>query len=160
MSHRYIIYNARIELIFGERGVLVVCFEWLKSVFEILRFCRITLQFSVFSYVLLRFSLLTTPVHVVRKTLVKHMRIPKIANLYDKNSKSQIQILTIRNKPLTLHTHQISTRSEHYKSCTGETNFALDKTYDFPHLPGDGVGAVFAAFVESVKYKKCVKLSN
>ena len=97
LSHRYIIYNARIELIFGERGVLVVCFEWLKSVFEILRFCRINLQFSVFSYVLLRFSLLTTPVHVVRKTLVKHMRIPKIANLYDKNSKSQIHILTIRN---------------------------------------------------------------
>ena len=27
-SHRYIIYNARIELIFGERGVLAVCFKW------------------------------------------------------------------------------------------------------------------------------------
>ena len=27
-SHRYIIYKARIELIFGERGVPVVCFKW------------------------------------------------------------------------------------------------------------------------------------
>ena len=103
-------------------------------VFVILSFCRINLQFGIFSYALLRFSLLATPVHVVRKTLVKHSRIFKIANLYDKNSKSQILSFTIQNKQLTLHAHQISARSEQYTCGTGERNFALEKTYDFPHL--------------------------
>ena len=103
-------------------------------VFEILWFCRTTFQFSVFSYVILRFSLLTIPVHVVRKTLVKHVRISKTEKLYDKISKSQILSFTIWNTPLTLHAHQISARSEHYTWCTGERNFVLEKTYDFPHL--------------------------
>ena len=94
-SHRYSMYNARIELVFGERGVLVVSFKWRNTVFEILSFCRINLQFGIFSYALLRFSLLATPVHVVRKTLVKHRRIFQNTNLYDKNSKSQIQYFSI-----------------------------------------------------------------
>ena len=91
-------------------------------VFEILRFCRITFQFSTFSSVLQRFSLLVSPVHVVRKTFVKHTRMSKTEKLYDKISKSQILSFTIWNTPLTLHAHQISARSEHSKWCTGERN--------------------------------------
>ena len=75
----------------------MVSFKWLNTVFEILSFCRINLQFGVFSYALLRFSLLATPVHVVRKTFVKHMRMSKIEKLYEKISKSQIVSFTIRN---------------------------------------------------------------
>ena len=91
-------------------------------VFEILRFCRITFQFSIFSHVLLRFFLLHVLGWLVRKTLVKHMRIPKIEKLYDKISKSQILSFTIWNTPLTLHAHQISARSDQYTWCTGERN--------------------------------------
>ena len=39
----------------------MVSFKWLNTVFEILSFCRINLQFGIFSYALLRFSLLHEP---------------------------------------------------------------------------------------------------
>ena len=91
--------------------------------FEILRFSRIIFQFSTFSCVLQRFSLLHVVGWLVRKTFVKQTRMLKTENLYDKISKSQIVSFTIWNTLVTLHAHQISARSEHSTRCTGERNF-------------------------------------
>ena len=105
------------------------------NVFEILRFCRIIFQFSTFSSVLQRFSLLHVLGWLVRKTFVKQTRMSKTEKLYDKNSKSLIHSFTIWNLPLVLYAHQISAPSEHYTNSTTERNFTLEITYDIPHLP-------------------------
>ena len=77
-------------------------------------------RFLNFPKVLLVFSLVVLTKQNLTETL------GKIENLISKYCKYGIHSFSCNNTLLVVQTHQISTRSEHYKMCTDHENVVLE----------------------------------